>query len=55
MFTTTVKPRLYEAGAFGHVNNTVVCAWFETAWVPIFRIFTPEMDILKLSIMLARV
>lgn len=54
MFTSTIKPRFYETDAFGHVNNTVVSAWFETAREPIFRIFTPEMDIRKLSLILAR-
>ena len=55
MFTSTVMPRFYETDAFGHVNNTVVAGWFETAREPIFRIFTPEMDIRKLSLILARV
>lgn len=55
MFTRTVTPRFYETDAFGHVNNTVVAGWFETAREPIFRIFTPEMDIRKLSLILARV
>jgi acyl-CoA thioester hydrolase len=48
-------PRFYETDAFGHVNNTVVAGWFETAREPIFRVFTPEMDIRKLSLILARV
>ena len=55
MFTMTVSPRFYETDAFGHVNNTVVTGWFETAREPIFRIFTPDMDIKKLSLILARV
>lgn len=55
MFTTTVSPRFYETDAFGHVNNTVVAGWFETAREPIFRIFTPEMDIRKLTLILARI
>lgn len=55
MFTTRVSPRFYETDAFGHVNNTVVTGWFETAREPIFRIFTPEMDIRKLTLILARI
>ena len=55
MFTIVVMPRFYETDAFGHVNNTVVAGWFETAREPIFRIFTQEMDIRKLSLILARV
>lgn len=54
MFTTTVMPRFYETDAFGHVNNTVVGGWFETAREPIFRIFSPGMDIRQLSLILAR-
>lgn len=54
MFTTTVMPRFFETDAFGHVNNTVVGGWFETAREPIFRIFSPDMDIRQLSLILAR-
>ncbi len=36
MFTATFSPRFYETDAFGHVNNTVVTGWFETAREPIF-------------------
>lgn len=55
MFTATVMPRFYETDAFGHVNNTVVAGWFETAREPIFRIFSPQMDIRDLSLILARI
>lgn len=55
MFSMNFSPRFYETDAFGHVNNTVVTGWFETAREPIFRIFTPGMDIKKLSIILARI
>lgn len=55
MFTSSFSPRFYETDAFGHVNNTVVTGWFETAREPIFRIFTPAMDIKALSMILARV
>ncbi len=55
MFTTTVSPRFYETDAFGHVNNTVVAGWFETAREPIFRIFSPDMDIRQMSLILARI
>lgn len=55
MFTMTVSPRFYETDAFGHVNNTVVTGWFETAREPIFRIFSPGMDFKTLSLILARI
>lgn len=55
MFDSSFSPRFYETDAFGHVNNTVVTGWFETAREPIFKIFTPEMDIEKLTLILARI
>ncbi len=55
MFTMLVSPRFYETDAFGHVNNTVVPGWFETAREPIFRIFTPDMDIKSMNLILARI
>jgi acyl-CoA thioester hydrolase len=55
MFKTTVQPRFYETDAFGHVNNTVVAGWFETAREPIFRLFCPDMDIRKMNLILARI
>lgn len=55
MFTASFSPRFYETDAFGHVNNTVVTGWFETAREPIFRIFTPDMDIKTMKLILARV
>jgi acyl-CoA thioester hydrolase len=55
MFTSTFAPRFYETDAFGHVNNTVVTGWFETAREPIFRIFAPSMNVKELKLILARV
>lgn len=55
MFISNFSPRFYETDAFGHVNNTVVTGWFETAREPIFRIFTPEMNVRELKLILARV
>ena len=55
MFTATFSPRFYETDAFGHVNNTVVTGWFETAREPIFRLFMPNMDIQTMKLILARV
>lgn len=55
MFETTITPRVYETDAFGHINNTVLPGWFETARTPIFLMFTPDLDIKKLSLILARI
>lgn len=55
MFTLTITPRFYETDAFGHINNTVISGWFESAREPIFRIFSPNLDIDQMSLILARV
>ena len=55
MFKTTVAPRFYETDAFGHINNTVVAGWFETAREPLFRLFCPDMDIRNMNLILARI
>lgn len=36
MFTLSLTPRFYETDAFGHINNTVITGWFETAREPVF-------------------
>lgn len=55
MFTMTVTPRFYETDALGHINNTVISGWFETARAPIFQIFNPEMELGTWNLILARV
>lgn len=55
MFTMMVSPRFYETDAMGHINNTVVPGWFETAREPVFRIFNPSNEINKLPLILARI
>jgi acyl-CoA thioester hydrolase len=30
-FSTTLSPRFYETDALGHINNSVIAAWFEVA------------------------
>lgn len=55
MFTWVVAPRFYETDAFGHVNNTVVPGWFETAREPIFKLFTDGEDMIRINLILARI
>ncbi len=47
MFTTTITPRFGDVDALGHINNTVLPVWFETARNPFFRIFQPDLKIDK--------
>lgn len=55
MFTMTVLPRFYETDALGHINNTVISGWFETAREPVFRIFNPQLALGEWNLILARV
>lgn len=55
MFSTTVMPRFYETDALGHINNTVISGWFETAREPVFRLFNPKLALREWNLILARV
>jgi acyl-CoA thioester hydrolase len=50
-----ITPRFYETDALGHINNTVINGWFETARTPLFQIFNPEMALNTWNLILARV
>ena len=52
--STTITPRFYETDALGHINNTRLPAWFENARDPIFRFFTPDLDLKNWPLILAR-
>ncbi len=45
MFTTTVTPRFGDADGLRHINNIALVEWFEVGRNPIFRIFTPDLDL----------
>lgn len=45
--------RFYETDGLAHVSNTVVVGWFETGREPIFRMFTPELDLQNWPLILA--
>ncbi|WP_026376618.1 acyl-CoA thioesterase [Aestuariibacter salexigens] len=53
MLKETFKVRFYETDALAHVNNTVVAGWFETAREPIFRVFTPDLDLQNWPLIIA--
>lgn len=53
MLSETFNVRFYETDALQHVSNTVVVGWFETAREPIFRMFTPELDLQNWPLILA--
>lgn len=45
MFTITVTPRFGDADGLRHINNIALVEWFEAGRNPIFRIFTPDLDL----------
>lgn len=53
MYSEDIKVRFYETDALGHVNNTVIPAWFETGRLPIFELFTDQGDLFEVSLIVA--
>ena len=53
MLSDTFNVRFYETDALRHVSNTVVVGWFETAREPLFKIFTPSLDLDNWPLILA--
>jgi len=45
--------RFYETDALQHVSNTALVGWFETARLPIFKYFTPDLDLNNWPLILA--
>ena len=44
MFTQTMTPMFCDTDALGHISNTIIPNWFESARDPVFRIFSPNLD-----------
>ena len=42
MISTMVTPRFGDMDVLGHINNTVLAAWFEEARNFVYTIFAPE-------------
>lgn len=53
MFSNTFDPRFLETDALGHINNTVLPMWFEASRDPVFKFFTPNMDVKDWKLILA--
>ncbi|MBU2179501.1 MAG: acyl-CoA thioesterase [Gammaproteobacteria bacterium] len=54
MYNQTIQPRFNETDALGHINNTVVAAWFEGCRDPLFRLFTPDLNPAQWRLILAK-
>ncbi|MCB5226314.1 acyl-CoA thioesterase [Alishewanella sp. 16-MA] len=55
MFTETLQPRFSETDALGHINNTVFATWFESGRQGVFRIFTPDLDVKRWTLIIASI
>jgi acyl-CoA thioester hydrolase len=53
MLSIKFDVRFYETDALQHVSNTALVGWFETARLPIFRFFTPGLDLQNWPLILA--
>lgn len=54
MLTDTFQPRFADTDALGHINNTRIPEWFEGGRTPIFRLFTPDLDVRQWRLIIAR-
>ena len=45
MFIEKVTPRFGDADGLRHINNIALAEWFEVGRNPIFRMFTPDLDL----------
>ncbi|NOU53043.1 acyl-CoA thioesterase [Pseudoalteromonas sp. JBTF-M23] len=55
MLSEKLMPRFSETDVLGHINNTVLPVWFEAARVPIFKIFTPDLNPHQWKLIVAKV
>ncbi len=53
MFSELYTVRFYETDALQHVSNTVLVGWFESARMPIFKMFTPNLKLDNWPLILA--
>jgi acyl-CoA thioester hydrolase len=53
MFSEEFNVRFYETDALAHVSNTVLVGWFESGREPIFKLFSPELDLQNWPLILA--
>ena len=53
MYKEEFNVRFYETDALQHVSNTVVVGWFESGREPIFKLFTPDLDLQNWPLILA--
>lgn len=54
-FSDRFKPRFSDTDGLGHINNTMVPVWFEGARDDVFKWFTPDLDLTKWRLILAKI
>ncbi len=55
MFTLTVTPRFGDVDGLRHINNTRLPEWFELARNPIYRLFSPTLELEGWEWIMARI
>jgi len=54
MIKECIRPRFCETDGLGHINNTVVAQWFEGARDPVFKWFSPDLNLTDWKLILAK-
>ncbi|MBL4910529.1 MAG: acyl-CoA thioesterase [Alteromonadaceae bacterium] len=55
MYSEIITPRFSDTDALGHINNTMVPVWFEGARDPVFKLFSPELNLQAWPLILAKI
>lgn len=54
MFRTRIHPRFCDTDALGHVGNTVIPVWLLEGREPLLRLFAPDLDFHKATLVVVR-
>lgn len=54
MFELYIKPAFCNTDALGHISNTVIPEWFESARDPVFKLFSPDLNPKSWNLILAK-
>jgi len=55
MIKEIIHPKFCETDALGHINNTVIAQWFEGSRCPVFKWFTPDLNVNNWKLILAKI
>lgn len=54
MFRTRIHPRFCDTDALGHISNTVLPTWYLEGREPLLRLFAPDLDFRRASLVVVR-